>query len=315
MATVYWGDGTRSRYKTLFISNPVAGASRGSRDWGWATALLRAKGDQVGEFVTGAQGDAYRAACRAIQEGCDRIVVAGGDGTINEVLQAIATKDIALGIIPAGTTNVLSSELGISNDYQEALSLILDGDTRQIDLGTANGRYFSMMTGVGFDARMTFEIEPKVKSRLGNVAFVPAWLKAFFGHRARRMSIEVDKGLPTHRKLRRLVFMLVASNTGFYGGTVLKINETADVSDGLLNVCILRSRRWHDVIRHFLGTVVGMNHQFDDVEHFQARRLTLNTSSPVPYQLDGDAVGKTPLEIELIPGALKVIAPVAKAAE
>lgn len=310
MPIVYWGSGPKQGPKALFVYNPIAGASRNyPREWDWLTDRLRNAGYELGEYLTERPGDATKAATLALADGCRLVIVAGGDGTINEALQAIAGTEITLGIIPAGSTNVLAAELAIPTDFEQALEVILAGNERRMDLGKCNGRYFSMMTGIGFDAQMTKDLIPEIKKRIGNVAFVDAWIRAFFTHRARRMVITLDKGLPTQRKLRRLAFMLVASNTSLYGGTVLKINEKADISDGLLDICILRSRRWYDVIRHFLGTVTGTHRQFDDIEFCQARKLTIKASSPVPYQLDGDHAGKTPVSIEIAPGALKVFVP------
>ncbi|HBN09048.1 MAG TPA: hypothetical protein DD435_10510 [Cyanobacteria bacterium UBA8530] len=306
MSVVYWGSPTQANKKSLFISNPVAGASRNfPRDWSWLVASLRNHGWELGECSTDAAGDARRAAERAIRDGCESIVVAGGDGTINEVLQAIAGTNVSLGIVPAGTTNVLSAELGIPSDFEKVLEVLLAGKTRRIDLGKTNGRYFSLVTGIGFDAQMTVDMMPEVKRLVGNFAFIDAWIRAFFTHRARRMVIQIDG----KRKLRLLCFMIVVSNTSLYGGTVLKFNERADIADGLLDVCILRSKRWYDVFRHFIGSVTGTHRLFDDIEFFQAKRIDIEASSPVPYQIDADPVGMTPVSIEVAPGALKVIVP------
>lgn len=306
MTIVYWGSPVPSSRKALFISNPIAGASRSySRDWRWLVTELRNQGWELGEFKTSGSGEARRAAEKAVRDGCESVVVAGGDGTINEVIQALAGTKLSLGIIPAGTTNVLARELGIPSDFERALEILLEGKTRRIDLGKTNGRYFSLMTGVGFDARVVSDMQPEIKRRIGKFAFVDAWIRAFFAHRARRMTIELDG----RRKMRLLCFMIVVSNTGLYGGTVFKFNEKADIADGLLDVCILRSRRWHDVIRHFWGSLTGTHRSFDDVEFFQAKRIDIEASSPVPYQIDGDHEGMSPLSIEIAPGALEVIVP------
>jgi diacylglycerol kinase family enzyme len=119
MPIVYWGHGPKVGPKTLFIFNPVAGASRNyPREWGWLMDQLRLAGYELGEFFTEHAGDATRASRLAIQDRCQLVIVAGGDGTINEAIQALAGTEVALAIIPAGSTNVLAAELGIPSDFE-----------------------------------------------------------------------------------------------------------------------------------------------------------------------------------------------------
>jgi diacylglycerol kinase family enzyme len=123
------------------------------------------------------------------------------------------------------------------------------------------------------------------------------------------MSIEIDAGTEDGRRIRRHAAWVVASNTRFYGGRFFKVNDRADIADGLFDVCLSRAPNFRRIAVHFYGVATGRHRAMPDFEFFQAKRMTIRTSRPYPYQLDGDAAGMTPLELELVPGALKVIVP------
>lgn len=294
--------------RTLIIVNQTAGAARKVARLRQAILdRLKDLPGGVSHFQTAEVGDAREAAQLAVQYGYARIFVAGGDGTLNDVIQVLAGTEVALGIIPTGTTNVLAHELGLPGDGEAIAALLEAGHTRRIDLGRANGRYFSMMAGLGFDGELTFNLRPEVKRRFGNFAYLEAGVKTAFRHKPCRMRIDIDADLPSGRRIRRNATWVVFSNTRFYGGKVFKVNERADIADGLFDICLSRAPNTRGIAKHFYAVATGRHRAMHDFEFFQARRLTIRTSRPYPYQLDGDAAGMTPLELELVPGALKVI--------
>ncbi len=295
-----------SQRKALILVNPVAGPTRPKAEgWDWLLAMLVEAGFQAELRLTHAPGEAQAMAAEAAAAGVERILAVGGDGTINEVVQAIAHTRTSLGIIPAGTVNVLANEFGIPADYQAAARIAIQGDCVSIDLGRANDRYFTMMVGIGYDAAVTYAMWPELKKLGGQLAYVVSSVQKFFTHRASRMLLRIDGG----RKLRRLGYLLVVSNTRLYGGPGRTVNELADTRDGLLDLTIFRSRRWYHVIFGLSRVLLGRGKRFARLEAMRVRHVEVRSSRPLPYQLDGDNAGYTPVSIEVRPQALRLMVP------
>ncbi len=292
--------------KALILVNPVAGPTRPKGEgWDWLLAMLVDAGFQAELKETHAPGEAQALAADAAAEGVERILVVGGDGTVNEVVQAIAHTNTTLGLIPAGTVNVLANEFGIPPDYQEAARIAIQGDPLNIDLGRANGRYFTMMVGIGYDAAVTYAMWPELKKIAGQLAYVVSSVQKFFTHRASRMRMRIDGG----RNIRRLGYLVVVSNTRLYGGPGRTVNELADTRDGLLDLTIFRSRRWYHVIFGLSRVLFGRGKRFARIEALRVRSVDVKASRPIPYQLDGDNAGYTPVSIEVRPQALRLMVP------
>ena len=299
--------GTRTAY---VIYNPTAGSGLTKKRVPIEAVIERflANGWNVGAVQTRCAGDGTAAAERAIAEGADVVVAMGGDGTVNEVVQALAETERPLGILPAGTINVLAQELGLPLDPLLAVDVVCAGTVRRIDLGKANERYFTMMIGLGYDAESTQALIPSLKQWTGPIAYWLAGFQSFVKHKSVRARLWVNDGRKT-RKLRRLVYMMVVSNVGLYAGGVLKFTPEASFSDGLLDVCLIRSKRWYRALLHVVLSIVGGLRTVSDVEFFQVQSLKITTGRPFPYQLDGDPAGTTPVTISVVPQALGVLVP------
>lgn len=293
-------------FNLLFILNPVSGPSRGPMDdWTWLLALA-CETSWAGQIVTSqGKGDIERLVREGISQGVKRIVVIGGDGSINEAIQVMANTPVELGIIPAGTSNILANELGLSSDHRVAAKIALTGVPREIDLGIANGRYFALMVGVGYDALVTETMWPQLKKLAGHAAYTVAGIQSFLKHRASRMTMQIDES----PKVRRLVYMLVIANTRLYGLANATVAENADLQDGLLDLCVFRARTWYHVIISLLRVLGRIAMPFERVESHHIQRLVLRSSRKVPYQLDGDPAGYLPLEVRMSPRALRVLTP------
>lgn len=292
--------------KALILINPVAGPTRPKTEgWDWLTDMLEEAGFRTQVRQTAAPDEARAIAAEAVAAGVDRIVVVGGDGTVNEVVQAIAHSGAALGLIPAGTVNVLANEYGISADYREAARVAVHGEPVRIDLGRVNGRYFTMMVGIGYDAAVTYSMWPSLKKIAGQLAYTVSGVQQFFTHRASRMRLRVDGG----RRLRRLGYLLVVSNTRLYGGPGRTVNELADTRDGLLDLTLFRSRRWYHVIFGLMRVFFGRGKRFARIEAMRIQRVEVTSSRRLPYQIDGDNAGYTPVTIEVQPRALCLMLP------
>ncbi len=307
---VYWGRQLPgAARKACLITNPAAGPAHEKPDWREIAGILRQAGWWVAREETGGPGSAGLLASQAVADGCRLVVVAGGDGTINEAVQSLVGSDAALGIIPVGTANVLARELKIPLDPVAAARVLVTGRPRPIDLGLVSvqggrPRYFCEMVGVGFDAALMHGILPEMKQVLGKGAYVVSAVSTSFTHRPVRVRLLIDG-----RRMSRLVYMFIIANTALYGDDFLKVTPDASVDDGLLTCTLFRSHSFWKAWWHFLGVALGRAHEMSDVERFDCRRVEIRGGKPTPLQVDGDLSGTTPATVEIAPRALRVMVP------
>jgi YegS/Rv2252/BmrU family lipid kinase len=292
------------------VWNPTAGSGLGKKRVEIDEVRKRfiANGWNVATVKTRCAGDGTEAARYALESGANVVVAMGGDGTINEVVQTLAHQPVPLGIIPVGTINVLSQELGLPQEPMEAIDRVCQGRAMQMDLGLANGRYFTMMVGLGLDAESVNALIPSLKAWSGPLAYWVAGVTTTARYKSVRARISYDDG-KRMRSRRGLIYIMVISNTGLYAGGVLKFTPMASVRDGLFDVCLIRSKRWYQAIYHFMLVLIGRLKRMPDVDFFQTRRIVLRTARPLSYQLDGDPGGTTPITIEMVPKGLWVVGP------
>ncbi|MBU6429197.1 MAG: diacylglycerol kinase family lipid kinase, partial [Cyanobacteria bacterium REEB65] len=276
---VYWGRPPAGRArKACLITNPAAGPLSAKPDWRMVLDPLRRDGWWIAHQTTTGAGSAEHLAREAIRDGCQLIVVAGGDGTLNEALQPVVGTDVALGLIPVGTANILARELGIPLDPAAAARVLLDGHPRPIDVGRVQqpgkpSRYFCEMVGLGFDAAAIGAVMPEMKVALGKGAYVFSAVTASFTHRPSRMRIVVDG-----KRLRRLAYMFSISNTGLFGADFLKIAPEATVDDGLFHGAIFRGQSFFRAWWEFLAVAAQRLKEWTDVEFLTFSRLEVRTA-------------------------------------
>jgi diacylglycerol kinase family enzyme len=217
----------------------------------------------------------------AVESGATVVFVCGGDGTIMAALAALAGTDAAMAILPAGTGNLLAANLGISTDLAAGIEVALEGGMRRIDLGTTDGRYFAVMAGMGFDARMLEATSDTAKARIGWLAYVLGAVR-HLKDRPMRLTIRVDGGEPMRRRARSV---LIANVGRLQGGVKLLVEAAPD--DGLLDVAILTPR----TLRHWAAlswAVVRRRRQVPSMQVLRGARVEVVSNRPQPRQLDGD---------------------------
>jgi diacylglycerol kinase (ATP) len=282
------------------IANPTAGQGRGAATLEQALALLRAGGAAMDLRATAARGDAERLAAESTPDVADLVVVAGGDGTINEVVNGLDGR-VPVGLLPLGTANVLARELNVPlKDPEATCRLLLEGVPQPLDLGECNGRKFVLMAGIGFDAEAVKEVPPNVKDLIGAPAYVLSGLKALT-HSAIRYRIFLPD-----REVHARGMLLVVANAASYAGPI-QLAPLASIEDGLLDVCIFRERNR----LAFLGQLINvlLRRQLEDPKFLYERaahvRIACHPTASV--QLDGDYFGRTPVDLRALPAALRVI--------
>ena len=237
---------------------------------------------------------------KAAAAGARTIVAAGGDGTINGVVNGIAGTGARLGVLPLGTMNVFAFELGIPSQLEAAWQVIEKGHARTIDLCRANESHFVQLAGVGFDAEVVAHTTRESKQQLGPLSYILAAAQ-IAGRTPPPLHIETDHG--THEGS----FVLVG-NGRCYGGP-LQFFEDARLDDGKLDLLIFKKSGHLHIARYFGSALAGWHTLQDDVEYVQTSRAILHSDPPVRVEVDGELAGTSPVRFDIAPKALQVLAP------
>lgn len=275
-------------------------------------------------YPTSESDGGQAAATSALDDDCTLVVAAGGDGTIRAVAEALAGKQVPMGIVPLGTGNLLARNLGLPlNDLEAAFRIAVSPSTRPVDVGwveladgEAPGRHaFVVMAGFGIDSRMIAETDEDLKSKAGWLAYVAALGKAISSARVTGFTLAVDDATPE----RQSAHTLLIGNCGtLQGGVVLLPDALLD--DGLLDILLLSADslpKWLDTLKTMVWDNGVMRllrgnttRSGDNATHLNGSRLHVRVERPVTFQVDGDALGDiTEVTVELDPGALLVRAP------
>ncbi len=282
----------------LVILNPAARGERAQR-----------KRAQVEELAGGAvvaattrTGEAESLARRAAAEGYRKIVAAGGDGTVHEVVNGIVGTDTTLGVLPLGTMNVFATEIGLpTHDLGLCWQIIVNENTRQVDLPRANQRSFIQLGGVGLDAQVVKETSDTLRRNFGPVSYLISAAQ-IAARRPPRLSIESENA-----SIREGSFVLIG-NGRLYGGPFPFFKHAA-IDDGLFDVVVFKRLGYLEIIRYLQDVVFSSEIRTPEVEYFQTRHLRVDSDEEVPVELDGELVGNCPVEFTLRDRALRVLAP------
>ncbi len=275
----------------LVILNPAARSERAFKTW---EKIEKFKGAKV--QLTSAPGDARALAAWGVEKGFGSVVAAGGDGTINEVVNGIAGSDVALGILPIGTMNVFAAELGLPNDLDKAWEIVLAGHTRKIDLARANEQYFVQLAGVGLDAQVVKETSWTSKKTFGPLSYLISAAQ-IAARTPPQLLIEHD-GV-THKGS----FVLIGN--GRYYGAPITFFHDARIDDGKLDVLVFKDLGYLDIARYLAGVVRGRH--MEDVEYFQTRKVHVTCKEEVPVEVDGELAGHLPVTFRISSRKLRVI--------
>jgi diacylglycerol kinase (ATP) len=286
--------------ETVIIGNPNAGRIRRGDHLKVYAEILRAGGLDVEVWPTERPRHATELATLA---GSRLVIAAGGDGTVNEVVNGLA-RDATLGILPLGTANVLARELGLPLKAREACERILSGGKSQIDLGVATNhegveRRFTCMAGLGLDAHAVGEVTPRLKRFLRALAFPLAAFKVY--SESDLPTLHIEHGHDTYPAQ----FAIVA-NGQYYGGD-FKTAENAALTTGKLEVVLVERVSW--LLRPDVFTSILVKRPLDrSMRSITAKELRATSpGARVPVQLDGEVWGRLPMYFRIEPGALKVV--------
>ncbi|PAZ00677.1 MAG: diacylglycerol kinase [Spartobacteria bacterium AMD-G4] len=252
--------------------------------------------------LTSEAGDARQIAAQAVRDGVEVIIAAGGDGTLNEVINGIGHAPVRLGILPVGTMNVFATEIGIPlGNLEAAWKVIEQGKVISVDLPRANDTHFIQLAGVGLDAEVVRKTTADSKRALGPLSYLLTLVQVA-AHKPPHILLEAEGG-----RLRKGSFALIG-NGRLYGGP-FPVFKRANLQDGLLDVLVFENQSHWDVVRYFQAIAFGTHPELPDVEYFQTSSLKVTSSGDVPVELDGEIAGMLPCVFSIESQKLLVIAP------
>ena len=281
---------------TLIILNPAAHSDRAQRKRAEVESLAK---DCIVCATTSA-GDAELMARRGVKEGFEKIVAAGGDGTINEVVNGLAGTSAKLGLLPIGTMNVFANELGLPvHDLELCWNIIKADNTRVVDLPKANQKFFVQLAGVGLDAQVVKETSAQLKRNFGPLSYLIS---------AAQVAARQPPRLFIHSEdapIKEGSFVLIG-NGRLYGGP-FPFFKHAVIDDGKLDVIVFKSLGYLEIIKYLQDVVFSSDIRVPEIEYFQTQRLRVESDQSVPVELDGEVVGNCPVEFSLQERSLRVL--------
>lgn len=285
----------------FFVVNPAAGQGRAAKTWERLLPYVEKRLVDFGYAHTGGPGEATHMARDVVEAGYDVVVGVGGDGTLQEIAAGLPATG-TLGIIPAGTGNDFPHNLGIPKHPERALDMLLRSRPIQVDRCRVNGRPFLNVAGVGFDAKVAKQVKENPTRGSGTIPYLAAVFTQLVAHKNAQVTIYADD------RVIEAKVLLVAVGNGAYLGGGMHICPHAKLDDGLFDICIAgdlgKLESVLNLAKIFRGTHVG----HPKVTYLKARRVRIE-GDDLPCQADGEPFGGTPVEFEMDPGALRVMAP------
>jgi diacylglycerol kinase (ATP) len=297
----------QAQARIFVVLNPMAGSANAADV---RQALARQLGEQIqADFyeTTGDQAEDIVAIVRAELANNPSVVVAGGgDGTISQVAEALIGTDTCLGIIPIGTANIFARELGIPLELEAACALLnSQPHTTSVDAMKVGEQYFVLQIGIGIDSLMIRDTDRQSKRRFGRAAYMWTAFTRLIGYQPMRFTIVADG-----KRMRPRASQVLIANGGVLGAPPFRWGPNIRPDDGKIDVCIVSARTALDYMGLIWHTLLGQQRRDRNVRYLTAERsIAISADQPLPIQADGEIIGDTPLQIQVVPDALKVIVP------
>jgi len=300
--------------KAILISNPLAGvrSSRRTRQIHEAAAALRSAGITADHHTTSGPGDGRQLAREAVKNRCDMVIVCGGDGTINEVINGLAPSKVPLAVLPGGTANIVAKELGLPGTIVKAARQLPSWQPCRIPLGRATWeesgsfrqRFFIAVAGVGFDARIISELDMEKKLRLGVVAYGWEAVQQVFRYRFPTFQISGEGSTVS------ATFAVIQRSRRYAG--CLKLARPHSIREPDFSCCIFEGSGPKRYFQYALGILKQTHQHLGDVRFLNGSSIHCTcdrAGDPVFFEVDGELAGRIPVTFEVVPDALTLLAP------
>ncbi|REK60589.1 diacylglycerol kinase [Cohnella laeviribosi] len=297
--------GSKLTYKRArLIYNPTSGREEMRRRLPSILQRLEQGGIETSCHATESRGDAVTAASEAVERGFDIVISAGGDGTLNEVVNGLCRheKRPSLGILPMGTSNDFARAHGIPRRWEDAVDVIIRGHERPVDIGLAGGNFFINIAGGGFLTEISYEVPSKLKTMIGHMAYYIKGFESITRFRPTRLRIRAE-GIEDMEG-DYMLFLIANSHTvaGFD-----KLAPRAATDDGLFDVIIMKKCNLAEMIRLATLALRGDHISDSHIIHFQTNRIQVESEDRVQLNLDGELGGELPCSFTMLPSHLSVL--------
>jgi YegS/Rv2252/BmrU family lipid kinase len=284
--------------KIPLIFNPSAHAEKGKQ----FADKLRSFSEKIEVYETNNFFHLKEIASELVSQGWPKIAVAGGDGTINAVIKSILFSDIELGIFPTGTMNLFARELGLPlNNLQSCWQVIEEGKQRKVDVIKAGESIFVQVAGVGYDAKIIEETSWENKKKFGRFSYL---ISAFS---VANQDPPVIRVILESGKIIEGAFVLIGN--GALYGPALRLFPEASNDDRLLDVMIFKNQSPTDILRYVSGITLGRVEKTKGIEYVRTPRIRVESDVKVPFEVDGELAGVTPIEFLPLTKQLTVFVP------
>jgi diacylglycerol kinase (ATP) len=297
--------------KSRLIVNPVSGTDSAPDYLRTINERLRAAAGDLDIVMTVAAGDATGVARRSVLEGYERLFVAGGDGTLNEVLNGVAGVEgglasVTFGLIPLGTGNDFADALGLPEDVEAATGILLEGRTVGVDVGVMNDRFFVNVSAGGFIAEVSDAVNPRLKSIAGKLAYLVGGAQVLLDYEAVGLRLRASTGGETFEREMGMEMFAVCNSRMVGGGRM--IAPDAVIDDGLLDVCVVEAMPTAEFLA-LLTRVSGGDHLEDErVTYVRASELELRFDRTVKVNTDGEVLEADACLYRVLPRAARFLA-------
>lgn len=253
--------------------------------------------------LTNESGDAERFAREAVNDNVDVVAAFGGDGTVMEVARGVMGSSVPMAILPGGTANLMSVELGIPKDLTGAAEIAANpqSEIKSIDVGEINGTYFLLRVGLGIAAQKVELADREMKDRYGLMAYSIAALKAMKDAQQVKYYFNLDG-----QEFEEEGVTCLVDNAGNFGVSGFKASKDISIFDGLLDVILIRDRSFQSFVSVGKSIATSTPTQ-DTMRHWQAKEITIETDPTQSIQVDGEIGWETPVNIKVVPGAVNIL--------
>ncbi|GIO57012.1 MULTISPECIES: diacylglycerol kinase [Paenibacillus] len=291
--------------RARLIYNPTSGREEMRRRLPDILHRLDQGGIEASCHATMGEGDATKAAIDAVERGYDMIIAAGGDGTLYEVVNGMAERDNLppLGVFPVGTTNDFARGLGIPRNWEDYCDLVIRQQTRPIDVGKANDRYFINIAGGGTLTELTYDVPSRLKTMIGQLAYYIKGVEKMVSLSPQELIINAEGQETIHDEF--MIFLI--TNTNSVGGFE-KLAPGARIDDGLLDVIALKKCNLAEFVRLVSLALRGEHFNDKKVVYFRTRSMEVTSPGKVLLNLDGELGGTLPGQFSVLPQHLRIFA-------
>lgn len=294
--------------KNLFIINPNAGKGKALEIIPKIKKIFQALDDELIIEITEKPGHATEIVHNYVQSEDYRVYSVGGDGTLNEVLNGIVNSNSELGIIPAGSGNDFIKSLLVSDNItvEKLLKETIIGESKKVDVGVVNGKYFINISSIGFDADVVKNSLKIKKFPLipGKLAYLLGIFTTALKHKNKLLTLKFD-----NEEITAKTTLMAVANGRFYGGGML-VAPFAKINDGYFDVCLVQDLSIFKILILFPKLIKGIHNELKEVSFFKAKKVSVHCEKEINLNIDGELIQANHIDFEIIPHAINVIHPI-----